>query len=103
MSPSSEPSPPRRPAVGRSAALGLSGGLLLGGVGLVVAGLRGLFAAVDCAGLTGPECDLITQATREVARLQLVSGGALTALAASLFVLLRSKPTDADEDAGPSA
>ncbi|WP_163996143.1 hypothetical protein [Pyxidicoccus caerfyrddinensis] len=87
-----EPQPPRRSSVGRSAALGLCGGLLLGGLGLLAAGLRSLFTAVDCASLSGPECELLQHATREIGRMQTLSGGALTALGASLFVLLRPRP-----------
>ncbi|MFP2926272.1 hypothetical protein ACLESO_13850 [Pyxidicoccus sp. 3LG] len=74
--------------------------MLLGGIGLLLAGLRGLFTTVDCAGLSGPECELLTQATREIGRVQLLSGGALTALAASLVVLLRPKPPEPPEDTG---
>lgn len=92
MSPSPEPRPPRASSVGRAAALGLCGGLLVGGLGLLAAGLRALFITVDCTGMSGPECDLLQQATREVGRTQALSGGALTALGASLFVLLRPRP-----------
>ncbi len=87
-----EPSPPRRPSLGRSAATGLLGGLLLGGLALLAVGLGNRFSAVDCEGLTGPECQLLTEARREVGRSQTLGGGALTALAASLFVLFRPRP-----------
>ncbi|MBZ4414878.1 hypothetical protein [Myxococcus sp. RHSTA-1-4] len=104
MSSAPEPRPTRRPSLGRSAALGLCGGLLLGGLGLLAAGLRSLFGAVDCAGLSGPECELLQTATREVGRMQTLSGGALTALGAALFVLLRPKAPAPPEDPGaPSA
>jgi hypothetical protein len=90
----------RASSIGRSAALGLCGGLLLGGLGLLVAGLRSLFGGVDCAGLSGPECELLQQATREVGRVQTLSGGALTALGASLLALLRPRPPTPPEDPG---
>ncbi|QQR45808.1 MULTISPECIES: hypothetical protein [Myxococcus] len=92
MPSSPEPSSPQRPSLGRSAATGLLGGLLLGGLGLLAVGLSNSFAAPSCDGLTGPECQLLTDATREVGRTQLLAGGALTALAASLFVLFRPRP-----------
>ncbi|WP_426749421.1 hypothetical protein [Myxococcus sp. Y35] len=99
MSSSPAPSPPPRPSLGRSAATGLFGGLLLGGLGLLAVGLGNRFMAVDCEGLTGPECKLLEDATREVGRAQALGGGALTALAASLFVLFRPRlPPEGPED-----
>ncbi|QSQ19798.1 hypothetical protein JY651_31505 [Pyxidicoccus parkwayensis] len=100
MPSSPEPSPSQRPSVGRSAALGLCVGLLLGGLGLLLAGLRALFLAVDCSGLGGPECELLQQATREIGRMQTLAGGALIALGASLFVLLRPRPPKPPESPG---
>jgi hypothetical protein len=97
-----EPSPTRTSSVGRSAALGLCGGLFLGGLGLLASGLRALFGAVDCASLSGAECDLLQQALREVGRMQTLTGGALTALGAALFVLLRPRPPAPPEDPGAS-
>lgn len=91
--PSTRETPPfKASSVGRSAALGLCGGLFLGGLGLLVVGLRGTFGTLDCAGLTGAECDLVRQATREMGRVQALAGGALIALSAALFVLLRPRP-----------
>ncbi len=87
-----EPSPPPRPSLGRSAATGLLAGLLLGGLGLLAVGLSNLFVTPGCEGLTGPECALVRDATREVGRTQALGGGAMTALAASLFVLFRPRP-----------
>ncbi len=97
--PSSRETPPlKASSVGRSAVLGLCGGLFLGGLGLLVEGLRGTFGPLDCAGLTGAECDLVRQATREVARVQALAGGALVALSAALFVLLRPRTPESPED-----
>lgn len=100
MSSTPEPSPSRTSSVGRSAMLGLCGGLLLGGLGLLAVGLRALLGTVDCAGLSGPECELLQSATREVGRVQALGGGALTALGASLFVLLRPRTPEPPEDTG---
>lgn len=94
-----EPPPLKASSVGRSAALGLCGGLFLGGLGLLVVGLRGTFGTPDCAGLTGAECDLVRQATREMGRVQALAAGALIALSAALFVLLRPRPP---EPTGPT-
>lgn len=101
MSSTPEPSPSRASSVGRSAMLGLCGGLLLGGLALVAAGLRALLGTVDCTRLSGAECELLQGATREVGRVQALGGGALTALGASLFVLLRPRPPEPPE--GPDA
>ena len=100
MPSSPEPSPPRKPSVGRAAALGLCGGLLLGGIALLAVGLRGTFLAPDCTGLTGPECELLRKTMREVGRFQTLSGSALLALASALFVLLRPRPPAPPEDPG---
>ncbi|WP_338869774.1 hypothetical protein [Myxococcus stipitatus] len=85
----SSPPPPPKPSLPRAALLGLSGGLLLGGLGLLALGVRGVFGTPDCTGLSGPECELIRQATQEMGRVQTRFGGALVALGAALFVLLR--------------
>ncbi|NPC82017.1 hypothetical protein HPC49_27835, partial [Pyxidicoccus fallax] len=87
-------------SLGRSAAMGLCGGLFLGGLALLANGLNSLFGAVDCKGLSGPECELLSQTLREVGRMQTLSGGALTALGAALVVLLRPKAPEPPEDTG---
>ncbi|AKQ68670.1 hypothetical protein A176_005582 [Myxococcus hansupus] len=72
----------------------------MGGLGLLAVGLSNLFVAPGCEGLTGPECKLVEDATREVGRTQALGGGALTALGASLFALFRPRPPPAGpEDA----
>ncbi|MFP2960514.1 hypothetical protein ACLEPN_22500 [Myxococcus sp. 1LA] len=101
MPASPEPPSPQRPSLVRSAATGLLGGLLLGGLGLLAVGLKNSFIAPGCDGLSSPECQLLTDATREVGRVQMLGGGALTALAASLFVLFRPRPPAPPE--GPEA
>lgn len=88
----SAPPPPPKPSLPRAAALGLAGGLLLGGLGLFAAGLRGLFGTLECTGLSGPECELLQQATHELGRFQSLAGGALVALGSALFVLVRRRP-----------
>ncbi|WP_342379211.1 hypothetical protein NVS55_07235 [Myxococcus stipitatus] len=85
----SAPPPPPKPSLPRAALLGLSGGLLLGGLGLLAVGVKGVFVAPDCTALSGPECELIQQAGQEMGRVQTRFGGALVALGAALFVLLR--------------
>lgn len=99
MPASPEPPPSRRSSPGRAAALGLCGGMLLGGVGMLIAGLRGTFGSPDCTGLSSPECELLLQTAREVGRFQTLVGGALIALAAALVVLLRPRPPP-PEDTG---
>ncbi|MCE9669464.1 hypothetical protein LY474_16760 [Myxococcus stipitatus] len=96
MSASTEP--PRKPSLPRAAALGLCGGLLLGGLYLLGIGLRGLFGAQDCAGLTGPQCDLLRQTHHELGRVQSTFGGALVSLAAALLVLLRRRASSPPAD-----
>lgn len=100
MAPAPETPPRPGSSLGRSAALGLCGGLLLGGLGLLLAGLRGRFGTLDCTGLAGAECELLQQATREVGRVQALAGGALIALASALFVLLRPRLPSPPEDPG---
>jgi hypothetical protein len=81
--------------------LGLCGGLLLGGVGMLVSGLRARFSGLDCAGLSGPECELLRQTSLEVSRFQTLAGGALIALAAALVVLVRPR-SPPPGDTGPA-
>ncbi|HZI09736.1 MAG TPA: hypothetical protein VE153_05035 [Myxococcus sp.] len=81
----------RRPSPFRAAVLGLCGGMLLGGVYMLVAGLRARFSGLDCAGLSAPECELLRETARDVSRFQTLAGGALIALAAALVVLVRPR------------
>ncbi|WP_163868248.1 hypothetical protein [Myxococcus eversor] len=87
----SPPPPPPKPSLPRAAALGLAGGMFLGGLGLLAAGLKGTFGTLDCTQLSGPECELLQQASHEMGRFQTRFGGALVALAAALFVLVRRR------------
>ncbi|MFB1482812.1 hypothetical protein [Corallococcus sp. RDP092CA] len=82
----------RGASVLRAAALGLVAGLLLGGLGLLVLGVKPLLAPSDCAGLSGQECQLIREAERDLGRIQTLCGGALVALGAALFALTRPRP-----------
>jgi hypothetical protein len=88
---SPQPSPGRPPqaSVARAAFAGLCGGLLIGGVGLLVIGLRSLFGQANCVGLGEQECQLIVDAYTHVGRVQTICGGALISLSAALFVLAR--------------
>jgi hypothetical protein len=83
------PGQPPRPSLGRAAFLGLSAGLVIGGLYLLFLGLRGLFSKPDCARLSELECDFALEAATHVGRVQTLCGGALVALALSLFVLVR--------------
>lgn len=84
------------PSIGRAAFFGLAVGMVVGGFWLLALGLRGLYVPLDCTGLTKNECDLNTEALLHVGRVQTLCGGALIALALSLYVVLRpylvSKP-----------
>ncbi|MBN1205710.1 MAG: hypothetical protein JXB05_12400 [Myxococcaceae bacterium] len=76
-------------SLGRAAFFGLAAGMLLGGAGLLVLGVRGLLSPPSCAGLSKNECDMLTEAVLHIGRVQTICGGALIALALSLYVLLR--------------
>jgi hypothetical protein len=82
-------SPPPRSSLGRAAFFGLASGMVIGGFWLVALGLRGLYVPVDCLGLSKNECDLETEALQHIGRVQTLCGGALIALAISLYILLR--------------
>ncbi|MFL5347611.1 MAG: hypothetical protein ACJ8AT_22725 [Hyalangium sp.] len=96
--PDSSGQPSRSPlaSVGRAAFFGLAVGMVVGGFWLAALGLRGLYVPFDCAGLTKNECELSSEAMIHVGRVQTLCGGALIALALSLYVVLRpylfSKP-----------
>ena len=88
MSPTPDSSPSAA-SLGRAAFVGLATGLVVGGILLLVLGLRGLYAPLDCLGLSKNECDLRTEAISHIGIVQTLCGGALIALALSLYVLLR--------------
>jgi hypothetical protein len=77
--------------IGRAALLGLCAGMLLGGIFLVVQGLRSRILPTDCGHLSELECSYLRETTLEVGRVQTVAGAALVALAAAVVVLLRSR------------
>jgi hypothetical protein len=81
--------PPAQSSVGRAAFFGLASGMVIGGAWLLFLGLRGLFVSPDCTQLTKNECDLLLEAASHIGRVQTLCGGALIALALSLYVLLR--------------
>jgi hypothetical protein len=82
-------SPPSQSSLGRAAFLGLASGLVIGGVWLLFLGLRSLFVPQNCDRLSKNECDLLVETATHVGRVQTLCGGALIALALSLYVLLR--------------
>jgi hypothetical protein len=63
--------------------------MLIGGLGLLVLGLRGLAGKANCVGLGEQDCQLIADAYSHVGRVQTICGGALIALSTALFVLAR--------------
>jgi hypothetical protein len=65
--------------------------MLIGGIGLLVLGLRGMFGQPNCIGLGEQECELIIEAFNHVGRVQTLCGGALISLAAAVFVLARPR------------
>ena len=77
--------------VGRAALLGLCGGMLLGGLFLLVQGLRTRLAPLDCVDLSEVECGFLQQTAVEVGRMQTVSGAALLALGIAVVVLVLSR------------
>src|SRR5687768_14493195 len=81
--------------VARAALLGLCGGMLLGGLFLLVVGLRTRLAPMDCADLSEVECGFMQQTALEVGRMQTVAGAALLALGAAVVVLVRSRARSA--------
>jgi len=76
----------------QAALLGLSGGMLLGGLFLIVQGLRTRLAPADCLDLSEVECGFIRESVIQLGRTQSVAGAALLALGAAVVVLLRSRP-----------
>ncbi len=90
-SPSPTPGSPAQASFGRAAVVGLCGGMFVGGVALLVLGLRGMFGQPNCIGLADQECQLIIEAFHHVGRVQTLCGGALVALAASVIVLARPR------------
>jgi hypothetical protein len=81
--------PPPRSSLGRAAFFGLASGMVAGGVWLLFLGVRGLFTSLDCSRLSRNECDMALETATHVGRVQTLCGGALVALALSLYVLLR--------------
>jgi hypothetical protein len=65
--------------------------MLIGGLGLLVMGIRGLFGKPNCVGLGEQECQLIVEAFNHVGRVQTICGGALIALSLAVFVLARPR------------
>jgi hypothetical protein len=92
MQPGMDPKAPAgRGGVSRAALLGLSGGMMLGGLFLLIQGLRTRLAPADCAGLSEMECGFMRDTAIEVGRTQSVAGAALLALAVAVVVLMRSR------------
>ncbi|ATB36655.1 hypothetical protein CYFUS_002070 [Cystobacter fuscus] len=90
--------PPGARGLLRAALLGLSGGLLLGGLFLAVTGLVTRFKPADCVELSEEECTFMRDTAREMGRVQGLSGAALLALglATAVLVLRPKSPSSAE-------
>lgn len=85
----------------RAALLGLSGGLLLGGLFLASTGLVTRLKPADCLELSEEECTFVQDTAREMGRVQLLSGAALLALGlATVVLVLRPKSPSSTERPG---
>ncbi|ATB31476.1 hypothetical protein [Melittangium boletus] len=72
----------------RAALLGLSGGMLLGGLALLIIGLYTRVAPVDCTDLSNVQCGFARDAAVEMGRFQSLMGAGLLALGIAGGVLL---------------
>ncbi len=84
-------SPKNAEGLTRAALLGLTGGILLGGLFLLGVGLKTRLSPTDCTGLSEMECSFTRQASLELSRMQVIVGSGLLALGAAVVVLLRSQ------------
>jgi hypothetical protein len=88
----------------RAALLGLSGGLLLGGLFLAGIGLMTRLSPVECTDLSEEECAFTRDTSMEMGRVQGLSGAALLALGLATAVLvLRTRPPASDKEPGEQA
>jgi hypothetical protein len=65
--------------------------MLLGGLLLIVQGLRTRLAPADCVGMSEVECGFLRESAIQLGRTQTVVGAALLALGAAVVVLVRSR------------
>ncbi|MCY1075170.1 hypothetical protein [Archangium lansingense] len=84
-------SPKNAAGLTRAALLGLTGGILVGGLFLLGVGLKTRLSPADCTGLSEMECSFMREAALELSRMQVIVGSGLLALGAAVVVLLRSK------------
>ena len=84
-------SPKSAAGLTRAALLGLTGGILVGGLFLLGVGLKTRLSPADCTGLSEMECSFMREAALELSRMQVIVGSGLLALGAAVVVLLRSK------------
>jgi hypothetical protein len=82
----------------RAALLGLSGGLLLGGLFLAGTGFLTRMKPVDCMDMSEEECTFLQESAREMGRVQGLSGASLLALglATAVLVLRPKSPSSAE-------
>ena len=88
----------------RAALLGLSGGLLLGGVFLLSLGLLSRLAPRPCDDFSEEECLFQQEAQKEMGRVQGMSGAALLALgvAGAALLIRRKSDTEPGKSDGPA-
>jgi len=72
----------------RAALMGLSGGMLLGGIALLIVGLYTRVAPMDCTDLSEVQCGFAREASVEMGRFQSLMGAGLLALGIAGVVLL---------------
>ena len=78
----------------RAALLGLSGGLLIGGVALLGLGLLSRLAPRPCEAFSEEECTIQQESQQEMGRVQGMSGAALLALGISVTILVVRRKSD---------
>jgi hypothetical protein len=73
----------------RAALMGLSGGLLFGGLALLAVGLYTRLISADCTDLSQVQCGAAQEASVEMGRFQALMGAGLLALGIAGIILLR--------------
>jgi hypothetical protein len=75
----------------RAAALGLVGGLFIGGLYLLWVASRVIFSGVACLDQGPEQCSLEQELALHLARRQALTGGALALLAVAIGIWIRAK------------
>jgi hypothetical protein len=80
-----------QPRLLRAAAIGLAGGLFLGGFYLLWLASRVIFGGVECLEQGAQQCSLEREIALHLARRQALTGGALVLFAVAIAIWIRSK------------